>query len=107
MIPGVPGIPVQPAGPAAVPKEKPEKVLSTFRLKEVVYGANVLRASSDPTRVRVLRREANQTSEWVIDLTKVRTVGEEQSTSASAGKMWTQHDLWLRDGDVIEVPEKP
>ena len=80
----------------------------TFRLKEVVYGANVLRASSDPTRVRVIRREANQTNEWVIDLTRVATSGEWNSPGSSQqSKLWPQHDLWLRDGDLIEVPEKP
>ena len=25
---------------------------------------------------------------------------------AQGAKLWPQHDLWLRDGDVIEIPEK-
>jgi hypothetical protein len=92
----------------ATPREKPEKTLYTFRLKEVVYGANVLRASSDPKRVRVSRldRATNKNNEWLIDLTKVATAGEGNSSSTAAGKLGTGHDLWLRDGDVIEIPEK-
>ena len=98
-----------PAGESVPPKEKTEKVLQTFRLKDVVYFANVLRASSDPTRVRVIRREGNKTNEWVIDLTKVATNNEWNtpgSPNVQSTKLWPQHDLWLRDGDVIEVPEK-
>jgi ankyrin repeat protein len=89
--------------------EKPEKVLNSFRLKDVVYGANVLRASSDPTRVRVSRIDSatGKTHVWTIDLTKIA-----MSNEVSAGppgysaKLWNQHDLWLRDGDVIEIPER-
>jgi ankyrin repeat protein len=92
----------------AVSVPKPEKTLSTFRLKEVVYGANVLRASSDPTAVLVTRldRAANKTTQWTIDLTKVATAGEWSNQPARGDKLWNLHDLWLRDGDVIEIPEK-
>lgn len=89
---------------AAAPPEKFEKTLLTFRLKEVVYGANILRASSDPARVRVIRRDVNSTNEWLIDLTKVAMPGESRSVDNPA--ILPGHDLWLRDGDVIEIPEK-
>ena len=51
-----------------------------------------LTSNSDLTRVKVTRHEphANKTEEWTLDCSK-------QSPP----------DLWLRDGDVIEVPEKP
>jgi ankyrin repeat protein len=93
----------------AATKPKPEKTLAIFRLKEVVYGANVLRASSDPTRARVTRvdRTTGKTNQWTIDLTQVATTSEWADNKAKAGKLWNQHDLWLRDGDVIEIPEKP
>jgi ankyrin repeat protein len=86
-------------------KEKPEKVLHTFRLKEVVYFANVLRASSDPTRVRVTRREGDKVKEWVFDLNRLATATEWNS-QAQGRHLPPWEDLWLRDGDVIEIPEK-
>jgi len=113
-VPGFPGAPIsQPLRTIPVrasrqldrempAKEKAEKVLHTFRLKEVVYGANVLRASSDPTRVRVTRRDGDKTKEWVFNLNRVATASE-----SSSGRLPTSEDLWLRDGDVIEIPEKP
>ncbi len=85
-------------------KEKPEKTLYAFRLKEVVYGANVLRASSDPTRVRVTRRDGEKMKEWVFDLTRLATSA---GWSARDGRLPPWEDLWLRDGDVIEIREKP
>jgi ankyrin repeat protein len=88
----------------ADPPGKFEKTLLTCRLKEVVYGANVLRASSDPARVRVIRRGLNSTNEWRIDLTKVALPGE--SRTADSPAIQPAHDLWLRDGDVIEIPDK-
>ena len=97
-------VPGQPSGIPAPPPDKPEKTLTTFRLKEVVYGANVLRASSDPTRVRVTRREADGKKEWLIDLTKVALPNENRTVDNPA--MPTIHDFWLRDGDLIEIPEK-
>jgi ankyrin repeat protein len=94
------------ANPA--PEPTPERLLSTFWLKEVVYGANVLRASSDPRRVRVTRidRTTSKTNQWTIDLTQVATASEWADNTARVGKLWNLHDLWLRDGDVIEIPEK-
>jgi hypothetical protein len=92
---------------ASVP-DKPEKTLTTFRLKEVVYAANVLRASSDPTRVRVTRREGGNMKEWVFDLNRLATANEWniQAVQSQGRLLPPWEDLWLRDGDVIEIPEK-
>jgi ankyrin repeat protein len=68
-------------------------MLPSFRLKDVVNRANVLLASSDTTRVKVKRANpaTGQTDEMIFNLEKT-----DPNT-----------DLWLRDGDVIEIPEKP
>ena len=52
----------------------------------------VLTSDSDLARVKVTRHDAvtGKTHEWIVDCSP-------QSSS----------DLWLRNGDVIEVPEKP
>ena len=64
-------------------------VLSSFRLRGVVYGSHRLLASSDVSRVKVTRKDpvSGQPQEMLFNLE-------------------TQNDFWLRDGDVIEVPEK-
>jgi hypothetical protein len=81
-----------------------ERTLGTaFRLKAVVYWSNVLRASSDVTRVRVRRMDplSKQAREWTFDLTRVMEPHERDPA-----KIAFDQDLWLRDGDVIEIPEK-
>jgi ankyrin repeat protein len=72
------------------PDPEPVTALNSQRLNDVVRGANVIRSSSDLTRVKVIR-SGDERWEKVFDLTNT------DKTS----------DLWLRDGDVIEVPEKP
>ena len=72
--------------------------------ERVVYGANVLRALSDPTRVRVMRRVANSTNEWLINLSKVAMTGEGRSQDNPG--VPPMHDLWMRDGDVVQIPER-
>jgi hypothetical protein len=105
--PQPPRLAVQPSTPAVT--RNPDKSLSTFRLKEVVYGANVLRASSDPTRVRVTRRNGDTVKEWVFDLSRLATANEwnSQAVQSQRRQLPPWEDLWLRDGDVIEIPEKP
>jgi hypothetical protein len=51
-----------------------------------------LTSGSDLARVKVTRRDSKtgKTNEWILDCSHNDTP-----------------DLWLRDGDVIEVPEKP
>ena len=65
---------------------------SMFWLNSTVRNANVLRASSDMSRVKVHRVDpaTKQRQEVVLNLEKADP----------------RNDLWLRDGDVIEVPEK-
>ena len=72
----------------AEPARPPQIDLNWQRLNDVVRNANVIRSSSDLTRVKVTR--AGQ-PEMIFDLVRV-----DKAT-----------DLWLRDGDVIEVSERP
>jgi hypothetical protein len=78
----------EPANLRAIPKDQP-----SFWLYDVVHGANVILTSSDLSRVKVTRKDlaTRKTVEMTIDLQK--------SDPANA--------LWLRDRDVIELPEKP
>lgn len=67
----------------------PEK---TFRVAECVRRSGLLLSSSDLTRVKVTRSDAaNGFQEWTFDLSRQIPDAE---------------NLWLRDGDIIEVPEK-
>ncbi len=63
----------------------------SFMLRSVLDNSKLVRVSSDLTRVKVTRvdPETKKKQEWVIDATNP-----------------TESDLWLRDGDVIDVPEK-
>jgi len=63
-----------------------------FMLNAVLRGSGLLRASSDLTRVKVTRPDpaTGKTREWILDCMGAVTAS----------------DLWLRNGDVIEVPEK-
>ena len=74
------------------PSKEPSRQ-SSFWLHDVVYNANVILTSSDLSRVKVIRKDAvtRKTIELTLDL--------EKNDPANA--------LWLRDGDVIEIPEKP
>jgi ankyrin repeat protein len=69
---------------------KPEIV--SFWLYDVVQAADVLLTSSDLSRVKVRRVDptSRKTVEMIFNLEKDDP----------------QNKLWLRDGDVIEVPEK-
>ena len=64
-----------------------------FRLKDVLTGSARLLSTSDLTRVTVRRVDpaTGQPREWVFN---------EQTMDPA-------NDLWVRDGDVIAVPEKP
>ena len=62
-----------------------------FCVKPVLLGSNLLLASSDLSHVKVTRRVvAGREYHWVVDCSEGRP----------------EPDLWLRDGDKIEVPEK-
>lgn len=75
-----------------VPETTPLNSVSTFRLKEVLYDSNLLLTSSDITRVKVTRNDSSTKEK------KGMVLNLEQTDPKT--------DLWLRDGDVIEVPEK-
>ena len=62
------------------------------RLNSVIRAANVIRSSSDLSRVKVGRVDpiTGEKREMIFDLTQIDK----------------RNDLWLRHGDVIEIPEK-
>ncbi len=80
----------------------------------------ILTSSSDLSQVKVIRRDpkTGEQHEWILDC---RTVKDDYSTMnnfasrlrATANRGPNEKSfppanaLWLRDGDVIEVPEKP
>ena len=63
-----------------------------FWLRPALLSSGLLMASSDLSRVKVTRRDpaTGQKLEWVLDCRDGQPAP----------------DLWLRDGDVIDVPEK-
>ncbi|MCL5097493.1 MAG: ankyrin repeat domain-containing protein [Candidatus Omnitrophica bacterium] len=92
VIPSRPAPALSPAASTPQPASPPTITLHSFWLKGVVYGANVLLASSDTTRIKVTRTdpETKRKTEMTFNLETIEP----------------NSDLWLRDGDVIEVPEK-
>jgi ankyrin repeat protein len=85
-----PGQPGRTGAPVSAPK-----TLSGFRLRSVMLQANVLRVSSDLSRVKVRRTDpkTKQVQELLFDLA---------TTPANNDPS----DLWLQDGDIIDVPER-
>ncbi len=71
--------------------EKFTLIQASFMLRSVLDNSKLLRVSSDLAHVKVTRHDpiSGKTQEWTIDCT---------SPSDS--------DLWLRDGDIIDVPDK-
>ena len=65
----------------------------SFRLRSVLDHSKLVRSSSDLTRVKVARHDpaTGQTRDWLLDCSDPNQAP----------------DLWLCDGDVIEVPDKP
>jgi cytohesin len=73
----------------------------------------VLLSSSDLSRVKVIRHDAKtgKMREWIVDCSSPQSSSNGSTVfsfqlTAGADSQPTS-DLWLRDGDVIEVPEKP
>jgi ankyrin repeat protein len=91
-IPNLPPRTLQPQHLAAnrSAQQMQEKELSGFWLSHVVQESHLVLASSDLTRVTVKRSAAGKANNIVVNL----------------GKMEPYSDLWLEDGDVIEIPEK-
>ncbi|MDB6121650.1 MAG: Ankyrin repeat-like protein [Pedosphaera sp.] len=107
-------------------------VISNFRLNQVVHMAGVILASSDLSRVKVKRMNpsTNKPDEMVFNLESAsgglsnlqyanqlsipsRTLRQPAAPGFLSANVLTvneqynaQDDLWLRDGDVIEIPEK-
>jgi ankyrin repeat protein len=65
----------------------------SFMLRSALDQSKLVRFSSDLTRVKVTRSDtaSGQIREWTVDCSDANNAPY----------------LWLRDGDVIEVPEKP
>jgi tetratricopeptide (TPR) repeat protein len=87
-------------------------------LRDVLQSSqaqNVLTTDSDLYRVKVTHRDptTGKRCEWVLNLSDLSTVPNEISVIPN-GPRFGRYDpqptpepnLWLRDGDVIEVPEK-
>ncbi len=72
-----------------------EPIVPNFYLRSVLYRSGMLRASSDLSRVKVSRRDSasGQRYEMLFDCSANRPIDPSS-------------ELWLRDGDAIEVPEK-
>ena len=72
-----------------------------FSVRWALEISGLLRASSDTSRVKVIRSDSKtgKTSERVVDSSNP------SNFFPANGDPTTK--LWLRDGDVIEVPEKP
>lgn len=70
-------------------------IVPNFYLRTVLYRSGMLRASSDVSRVKVSRRDSasGQRYEMVFDCSANRPID-------------VSSELWLREGDLIEVPEK-
>ena len=66
----------------------------------------ILRSSSDLSRVKVTRPDpvTGKKREWILDCSHMNTP---YRTSQMTDPYYNCPNLWLRDGDVIEVPEKP
>jgi hypothetical protein len=76
----------------AAPESEIRTTLGFFRLSNVVYASKILHASSDLRNVKVVRRDPQ--------------TGKSQEMRFNIEKADPATDLWLRDGDVIEIPEK-
>jgi ankyrin repeat protein/N-acetylneuraminic acid mutarotase len=65
---------------------------TSFWIKPVLRDSGLLLASSDLSRVKVTRRDSatGQMRQWVVDCSEAKPAP----------------DLWLRDGDRVEVPER-
>jgi ankyrin repeat protein len=76
-----------------------ESRMAGFRLNRFLRGSGLLLSSSDVTRVKVRRTDptTKQVRERFFDLDQIQSQ-QQQGNDAN--------DLWLQDGDVIEVPER-
>jgi len=98
--PGSPavGVPTaQPRPPLASSPQSSEQadaghIMYSFDLDEVVHQANVLLISSDLTRVKVTRHEAEAGGQPLVMEFNLETQ--------------PPPDVWLVDGDIIEIPER-
>ena len=65
---------------------------ASFMLRSVLDQMKLIRFSSDLTRVKITRRDAKtgKSQEWIVDCS---------SSDHSPA-------FWLRDGDVVEIPDK-
>lgn len=84
-----------------------------------LQAQNVLTSDSDLSRVKVVRRDpqTGKKSEWILNCASQQqpdqlpagsfTVSYQTITLNASQSLQQTGSLWLRDGDVIEVPEKP
>lgn len=87
----------QPLGTSFSPGTVPQATIpeiASFWLRDVVFGARVLRVSSDLSSIKVKRFDpvTKQPVEFVFSVATVLPYGAV--------------DLWLQNGDVIQIPDK-
>jgi len=65
-----------------------------------------LSSKSDLSRIKIIRRDATtgKKTEWILDCSKL--FGENNSINWNMVNWSNDPGIWLRNGDVIEVPEK-
>jgi hypothetical protein len=78
-------------GPNWRPGGSFRRISSSFMLRSVLDQSKLIRFSSDLTRVKVTRQDpaTGKKQQWVVNCSDK-----------------SPPDFWVRDGDVIEVPEK-
>ncbi len=86
---------------------------SIGRVLQSLQAQNVLTSDSDLSRVKVTRRDSKtgKKNEWILDCAADQTAETPPNSFAARQRMLqnasqASPDLWLRDGDVIEVPKK-
>jgi ankyrin repeat protein len=62
----------------------------SFWLHSVVYSTKALLNTSDPTRVKIVRKQGGATREWTYNLETIKF----------------PNDLWLQDGDEVYIPDR-
>ena len=107
---------VAPGQPSAAPVQK---YLSTFSLNDVVHQANVLLLSSDLSRVKVTRHGTDlffnleppaSAHETAVPgpggMPGRRPIPGRPGSFRTYSTLPASADLWLRDGDLIAIPER-
>jgi hypothetical protein len=81
------------SGRPVAPAEQPDVIRkANFWLKPALLGSKLVLASSDLSRVKVIRTDS--------------ATGRKEERVFDCGEGRPAPEFWLRNGDIIEVPEK-